>query len=151
MLPTDLKTVLANERGAYAWPWSEQLFLDCLEKPARNTCKVLLLEDEVIGHGIFGTVLDEGHVLNLCIARHMQGRGCGRFLLRAMLDEMNQCGIRTVFLEVRCSNRTALALYESEDFFEVGRRENYYPAVRGREAAIVLQRFSLEEDQAARS
>jgi ribosomal-protein-alanine N-acetyltransferase len=34
----------------------------------------------------------------------------------------------------------AIAVYESRGFNEVGRRQDYYPAARGREDALVLAR-----------
>ena len=42
------------------------------------------------------------------------------------------------FLEVRASNQTAARLYERYGFNEIGRRRNYYPAVGGREDALVM-------------
>ncbi|MOA65737.1 ribosomal-protein-alanine N-acetyltransferase [compost metagenome] len=42
------------------------------------------------------------------------------------------------FLEVRESNQSAYRLYERYGFNEVGRRRGYYPAVDGREDALVM-------------
>jgi ribosomal-protein-alanine N-acetyltransferase len=47
-------------------------------------------------------------------------------------------GAERVFLEVRPSNRGAIALYDQEGFNEIGRRPRYYPARDGREDAIVM-------------
>ena len=46
----------------------------------------------------------------------------------------------TAFLEVRASNRPAIALYLSEGFSEVGQRRGYYPDGEGREDALVFAR-----------
>ena len=43
-----------------------------------------------------------------------------------------------MFLEVRPSNAPAIALYHDEGFNEIGRRPRYYPAIGGREDAIVM-------------
>jgi len=45
-----------------------------------------------------------------------------------------------MLLEVRPSNVGALNLYHEAGFAEIGRRKGYYPAVHGREDALVLQR-----------
>ena len=45
---------------------------------------------------------------------------------------------RECFLEVRASNQSAYRLYERYGFNEVGRRRDYYPAVGGREDALVM-------------
>ncbi|MNR57792.1 ribosomal-protein-alanine N-acetyltransferase [compost metagenome] len=44
----------------------------------------------------------------------------------------------TLWLEVRASNRAAIALYEDLGFNEVTVRRNYYPSANGREDAIVM-------------
>jgi ribosomal-protein-alanine N-acetyltransferase len=46
--------------------------------------------------------------------------------------------VQRVFLEVRPSNRHAIALYEHAGFNEIGRRRGYYPARKNREDAIVM-------------
>jgi ribosomal-protein-alanine N-acetyltransferase len=45
---------------------------------------------------------------------------------------------RECFLEVRSSNQSAYRLYERYGFNEIGRRRDYYPAVGGREDALVM-------------
>ncbi len=45
-----------------------------------------------------------------------------------------------MLLEVRATNRAALALYTRQGFIEVGRRHGYYPAHEQREDAIVMAR-----------
>ena len=51
-----------------------------------------------------------------------------------------QTNEQQLFLEVRGSNEAGLRLYEKWGFLEVGRRKGYYPAVAGREDAIVMRR-----------
>ena len=46
----------------------------------------------------------------------------------------------TAYLEVRASNRAALALYEGEGFIEDGVRKDYYPAGSGREDALLMSK-----------
>jgi ribosomal-protein-alanine N-acetyltransferase len=43
-----------------------------------------------------------------------------------------------MFLEVRASNASAIALYEKRGFAEVGLRRNYYPTAKGSEDAILM-------------
>ena len=44
------------------------------------------------------------------------------------------------FLEVRPSNNVARRLYQNKGFDEVGMRRNYYPAMFGREDAVIMAR-----------
>jgi ribosomal-protein-alanine N-acetyltransferase len=43
-----------------------------------------------------------------------------------------------MFLEVRTSNTSAITLYESIGFNEMGLRPGYYPAQHGREDALLM-------------
>ena len=136
MREADLDAVMAIELRAYPFPWTRGIFRDCLlaDYPAR----VLVQDGEIIGYGMLSVAADEAHVLNVCAAPDVQGRGHGRRLLRALLQLARGRGVQRVFLEVRPSNPIAIALYHAEGFNEIGRRPRYYPAKQGREDAIVM-------------
>ncbi len=132
----DLDEVLRNEFRAYAFPWSRGIFLDCLR--SGYECQLLCVDDAVSGHAILSSVADEAHLLNICIRRDLQGRGFGRLFVRHMMQVALETGAERMFLEVRPSNRVAVALYESLGFLEIGQRKDYYPSIHGREDALVL-------------
>ncbi|MBP3983119.1 ribosomal protein S18-alanine N-acetyltransferase [Pseudoxanthomonas helianthi] len=133
---SDLDAVMAIENRAYPFPWTRGIFRDCLQ--AGYPAWLLLEGDAVSGYAIISLAVGEVHVLNICVAPERQGRGLGRFLLRALLKHARDRKAERVFLEVRPSNPGAKALYESEGFNEIGRRPRYYPARDGREDAIVM-------------
>ena len=93
---------------------------------------------DLVGHGIASVAAGESHLLNLCVRRDQQGRGYGRHLLRHLLAAIAARGAGVVFLEVRPTNWSANALYESVGFREIGIRKDYYPAAIGHEDARVL-------------
>ncbi len=136
MQEEDIDPVMVLERLAYELPWSEGNMRDCL-KPGYS-CWVCLREGRIIGHAIMSVVAGEANILNLCIHPDLQGRGLGRKLLEQMLAIARQQQADTAFLELRCSNRTAFNLYDASGFNEIGLRQNYYPAKKGREDAILM-------------
>ena len=136
MREDDLDTVMAIERRAYPFPWTRGILRDCLR--AGYPAWVLEEGKEAIGYAVLSIAAAEAHILNLCTAPEVQGRGHGRHLLRALLELARGRGVQRVFLEVRPSNVHAITLYDSEGFNEIGRRPRYYPAVGGREDAIVM-------------
>lgn len=138
MRVTDLTEVMLVERAAYAFPWTEGVFRDCLR--VGYCCWVLVNDGELAGHAILSVAAGEAHLLNLCVAPSMQTRGHGRGLLDHMLGVARAHGARRVFLEVRPSNPVAARLYERAGFARVGLRKDYYPDVDGRENAIVMSR-----------
>ncbi len=137
MTQKDVGAVHALEQRAYAFPWSEGIFRDCLR--AGYCCWVLDLEREVIGYGVLSVAAGESHLLNLCVDPARQGNGLGRRLLKRMIELARYHDATTLFLEVRVSNRVAIHLYESVGFNEVGVRHRYYPARDGlREDALIM-------------
>lgn len=73
------------------------------------------------------------------MAADFRCRGIGRRMLEHMLDRAAGAGMAEAFLEVRPSNTTAIRLYQSLGFEQVGTRRGYYQAVGGREDAAVLK------------
>jgi ribosomal-protein-alanine N-acetyltransferase len=136
MLAGDLDEVLATEFRSYGYPWSREIFLDCLR--TGYDCSVLERQNELLGHSVMSAAVGEGHLLNICIRRDLQGQGLGRLFVRQVIKRAKLIGAEVLFLEVRPSNIIAGALYESLGFVEVGRRNDYYPADNGREDALVL-------------
>jgi ribosomal-protein-alanine N-acetyltransferase len=137
MQPGHLAQVLPIERRAYQFPWSEGIFRDCLK--AAYSGWVLLDEGGVLlGYALMSMAVDEAHVLNLCVDPERQREGFGSFLLAHLLKLARAANATIVLLEVRRSNKTAIRLYETTGFQRLGVRKGYYPAVGGREDALVF-------------
>jgi ribosomal-protein-alanine N-acetyltransferase len=137
MVEADVGGVIALERAAYLFPWSEGIFRDCLR--VGYLCRVIEASDGLGGYGIMSMGAGEAHILNICIRADLRGLGYGRRLLGWLLDQARDAGQGWAFLEVRPSNRPAIQLYESLGFEPVGLRRGYYQAVGGREDAIVYR------------
>lgn len=138
MQEADLSSIVAIETLAYSFPWTLNIFCDCL-RMGYSSC-VLTRDDEVVGYGLMSVGAGEAHILNLCVHPTYQRRGYGRCLLEFLLEMANERGVEAVFLEVRPSNVAAHQLYLQAGFSQVGVRHNYYPAHQGREAALILTR-----------
>lgn len=136
MAKSDLAAVADIEIASYPFPWSKGIFGDCLRVGYR--CQVLTIDDQVCGYGIVSMAVDEAHLLNLCIAREQRRQGLAELLLAQLIDEVRMRGMDRLFLEVRPSNRPALALYRRNGFRVIGRRPGYYPAENGREDATIM-------------
>jgi ribosomal-protein-alanine N-acetyltransferase len=102
-------------------------------------CRVVTIDDAVIGYGVMSVGAGEAHILNLCIGEVYRCRGVGKRLLTYLIDRGAAAGMSEVFLEVRPSNTSAIRLYLSVGFEQVGMRRGYYQAVTGREDAAVLK------------
>ena len=136
MRDADVDAVHDVERRAYEFPWTAGIFRDCLR--ADYMAGVLERDGAVLGYFLMSLAAGEAHVLNIAVAPEQQGRGHGRRMLRSLVHLARARGAQRIFLEVRPSNRGAIALYHDEGFNEIGRRPRYYPARDGREDALVM-------------
>jgi ribosomal-protein-alanine N-acetyltransferase len=136
MTTDDLDAVMAIEPHIYSHPWSRGNFSDSLA--SGYSAWVLLDGAKMIGYALMMIVLDEAHLLNLSIAKAYQKQGLGRLLLEHMITIAKRHHAANMFLEVRPSNISAIALYENIGFNEMAIRRGYYPAHHGREDAVLM-------------
>lgn len=135
----DIAAVHAIERVSYPYPWSRGIFVDCLRVGYR--CHVLMENEALCGYAIVSAAMDEAHLLNLCIHPDWRRMGLAGMLLEHVVGEARIGGAHRMFLEVRPSNRAALALYRQTGFHVIGRRPGYYPDAGGREDAVVMVHY----------
>ncbi|MFU9137133.1 ribosomal protein S18-alanine N-acetyltransferase [Erwinia tasmaniensis] len=136
LTPTDLERAFIIEQRAHAFPWSEKTFIT--NQGERYLNFRLDVAGQMAAFAIIQVVLDEATLFNLAVDPDFQRRGLGRELLQHAVAELESRGIQTLWLEVRASNRPAIALYASLDFNEVSVRRNYYPTANGKEDAIIM-------------
>ncbi|CAM2145938.1 [ribosomal protein S18]-alanine N-acetyltransferase [Pararobbsia alpina] len=145
MTPADLDEVAAVESVAYEFPWTRGNFEDALRNGYLGLC-MRDVHGSLIGYCVLMPVVDEMHLLNLCVAPASQGRGVGLALLNDAVRITRAEKLFSMLLEVRPSNQRAVRLYERFGFVAIGRRRNYYPAAqRKREDAIVM-RLTLTQE-----
>ena len=137
----DLDAIMQIEPTIYSHPWTRGNFSDSLN--SGYSAWILEENSEMIGYALMMRVLDEAHLLNLSIAKAQQKRGLGRYLLEHMLKIAKNHKAANMFLEVRPSNVSAIALYENMGFNEMAVRRGYYPAdpktsENGREDAVLM-------------
>ena len=137
MLQQDIVEVVAIENSATAFPWSVKNFEDSL-KSGHHAWVYTDKSDEIIGYTLVQKVVDEAHLLNICVKPSFQGRGFGREILNNVVSFSNSISAVLIVLEVRSSNQRAQQLYLQAGFNEMSVRKDYYPAEVGREDAILM-------------
>ncbi len=137
MQTSDLDRIIRIEREIFLFPWSVANFADSIK--AGYVCQVLQQTNILMGYGIMMMSPEEAHVLTLGIAANWQSRGFGKKLLQYLIDYAKSAHAKSVFLDVRESNDGAAQLYKKMGFRHIATRKGYYPAMCGREDALVMQ------------
>jgi ribosomal-protein-alanine acetyltransferase len=152
--PADLPRLVeiaSHSATAAQWNQSEYLKLFSTDEPEAQpqveagpktqtqprTTLVVEQDGSVVGFIVGRQADDEWEIENIAVTGAARRCGLGSRLVGELLDQVRNRGAKTVFLEVRESNRAARSLYEKWAFIEVGHRKMYYqnPA----EDALILK------------
>ena len=119
----------AQERSCFSTPWTETAFLDTLHC---DYAFFYVAEADGERVGICGCrdLSGEGEISNVSVAAAYRRQGIASALLTQILEEGKRRGIQAYTLEVRCSNRSAIGLYQSFGFQLEGIRKNFYEKPR---------------------
>jgi ribosomal-protein-alanine N-acetyltransferase len=138
LVEDDLKKALMIEAQSYPQPWSKSSFEAEMTKPF--TRALVLTDDEtdsiVIGYIIYWVQADGISLLNVAVDPKWRGFGFGLKLMQAMIKEAVQEDIPRIILEVRESNKNAVALYQSIGFKITHERKKFYS---DGETALVME------------
>lgn len=120
---SDLPGVIAIERRSFPTPWSLAMFVLELSKPS-GICLAAQVGDELLGYVICSRYDQVWHLMNIAVAPERRRGGVASRLLTRLIDEAE--GVLPFTLEVRVSNRQAIAMYERFGFRSAGVRPRYY-------------------------
>ena len=127
---TDLAAIAELEKACFADAWTYRQLADGF------------LSAGFVGYLACQKAADEADLLRVAVSGSRRREGIAGALLETLFAEALLTGVRTVFLEVRASNRPAVALYLKHGFTHVSLRKNYY----GNEDAVVMKKEFCESD-----
>ena len=143
----DIHHIAQIDRRSFGWPWNRVYFSgELASKQACNfTLKTVARDNEqkVIGYIICRLVDKELHILRIAVKPNWRGHGLAARLLDRAFGKAAKSGARNAYLEVRPSNKSAIALYRRQGFRLMGKKREYYTDTR--EDALVLMK-NLKED-----
>ena len=133
----DLTQVIDIERVSFRSPWRREHFGHEIRENRFAVNRVVRRGSVVLAYACVWEIHGELKINNIAVHPEHRRAGLGRWLLRRVVEHARRGGCSVARLEVRTSNRAALALYREHGFREVGRREGYYQ--REGEDAILME------------
>lgn len=122
--PADLDAIELIERHSFPRPWPRASFEAELAKP--HAWITVVRDPDVIGFCNFWIVVGELHVHSIAVHPDRRRAGVAGRLVEHALAQGRAAGCTLATLEVRRSNRPAIALYERAGFRTVTTRAAYY-------------------------
>lgn len=141
--PTVAPLALADLAGVWAieqtllGPWTEAQLRGELALGHGWQLVAKRPDGEVCGYLLASTVVDEAEIRKVAVAADCRRQGIGHLLLSTACQQLSCQPVAACFLELRASNRAALALYQKNHFQIVGQRKSYYTGPT--EDAMVLK------------
>jgi ribosomal-protein-alanine N-acetyltransferase len=139
----DLSAIERIEERVYPTPWSRSMFAGELAKPSSICLGAFDEEGRLTGYLIVSRYVDAWHVMNLAVHDRLRRAGIASRLLAALFELTGSDRTRGYTLEVRVSNKGAIALYERWGFDTSGIRRGYY--TDNREDALIMWKDPVGE------
>ncbi|NVK56420.1 MAG: ribosomal protein S18-alanine N-acetyltransferase [Alteromonadaceae bacterium] len=120
----DIDVLAKIEQQSHISPWSAKVFQSSFNKHSVNFG--LLQQGVLAGYYFAECIAGEMTLHNICVNESHQGLGFASRLMTHLLEQATQKKAEDIWLEVRPSNTSAIALYHKFGFEEKGVRKNYY-------------------------
>lgn len=137
MTNEDAERASELESMVFSMPWKADDFLEMIERTYAHYF-VAVKNDTIVGIIGLRDVAGEGEISNVATHPDFRRQNIASMLMQRALDECDNLGIRDITLEVRTSNKAAIALYEKNGFKGEGVRPNFYE--KPREDALIMWR-----------
>ncbi|MGX7108910.1 GNAT family N-acetyltransferase [Facklamia miroungae] len=110
---------------AHSFHWSDHATLKEWESPYSRLW-VWVHDQDLVACSGGQIIYEEANIHYFWINPSLRGKGKGKAFLAAILDYIELEAVERVNLEVRVTNKAAIALYEALAFEVIDRRPNYY-------------------------
>jgi len=105
--------------------WSPNNIKSDLESE-KTTCIIARIDGNFSGYIFFSIVCDECELTRIAVLPEYRNRKIGKRLIEKMKEMCIENSVKSVFLEVRSGNNSAINLYSNTGFEKIGCRKNYY-------------------------
>lgn len=122
---SQLEKIAEIESNCIPEGWSLKAFEDWFDE-SKTIVFAAVYGGEIIGFVNGSWVLDEGELLNIAVSEKYRRQGLAEMLLKTLENFFAEKNVKTIYLEVREKNKSALSFYEKHGFIKNGLRKNYY-------------------------
>ena len=135
MTAEDILGVAEIEKLCFSSPWSADS-LKLLTNEGIGMGMVCRKDGKVCAYGGMLIAVDEGQITNIATHPDFRRMGYGRAVVEALIKYAKNNRLESISLEVRESNKAAIALYTDLGFKVEGKRKDFYK--KPTESALVM-------------
>ena len=139
----DARTLAEAELVCFSDPWPPQFFVSEIVAAGRFNRLLVDPTGSMVAYLFCAWQYLDLHVLKVATLPAFRRSGLARRLMALAEDHTTEMGGESLTLEVRESNRGALAMYEALEYEQVGVRAAYYQD--GEDAVVMTKRILNSE------
>lgn len=124
---SDLKLATELEKACFKEPWGKENIRYELAGNSFSHGWLLIEEGKTIGYAFMWELFEKAEIARIGILPAYRSQGYGYLFLKYLEMEAIFAGCDVMTLEVRESNRAALALYKKFGFIQTNVAKHYYP------------------------
>jgi len=121
----EIDSIVSIEKDSSEHPWTKKQLSESVAN-SNNLNYIFVLGSKIIGYILAIPSIDSADILNIVIHKDFKRKGFGSNLIAKLAKELNKMKIKSIFIEVRKSNLSAISFYLSLGFKEISIRKNYY-------------------------
>lgn len=136
---SDLLPLVQLDVSSNPYPWGESHIVDALS--SRKNWLVESIQDgkrNILAWLTASYCFDQSELELIVVDEKARRQGLAGRLIGTWQQDAQKNQVKELLLEVRESNKGAIALYKTMGFEQVGYRKNYYKLPQGREAACLF-------------
>jgi ribosomal-protein-alanine N-acetyltransferase len=137
--PADADALSRLHGASFEEGWSKDDFVTWLSR-AEGFAVLASDEREPFAFGLALAAGDDAELLTIATSPAQRRRGWGKSIFHALNTEAKKRGLARWVLEVAHNNSSAIGLYKSLGFVEIGVRKAYYRQGKERADALMLSR-----------
>ena len=124
-IPRDIPEILAIEREAFPYPWTEEQFIKCLRQ--RN-CIAMVAEhgDRVVGYMVYELLKARLQLLNFAVDADYRRQGVGRMMCDKLYNKLSATRRTKITCEVRDGNLDAQMFFRAMGYRAVSVLRDFY-------------------------
>ncbi len=145
---SDIEALASLEASLFNHAWTQEQFLSAINS-SHYLVYGIKKDNILVSYICIRSFLEIGkfakdeigefEILNIATSKEYQQQGHANSLLSFIIKLSIKLHIESIFLDVRVTNISALALYAKHEFKEISRRKNYFTTNSGKEDAIIMQ------------
>lgn len=123
---SDLDEILKIEKASFTQDAYPKSLFESFFKKYPEGFIVAELKGKIVGYTIGKISRDFGEIISIAVDPRVRFQGVGKALINNLIEDFRQKSIKTLFCEVRTTNKNGISFFENLDFCIIKTIKGFY-------------------------